>query len=134
MKSVARVFRIALVSLALLPFYQTVSAQDAEPAELAPAEKPLAIIRFTEQVVPFEGALKRAVAHAESSAENPFYDIVSVYPDGNGYFTSSSEEATPKAQVIVDLIKNLGVPDSRIRLTMKESATASYQEVHVFLR
>lgn len=126
--------RIVLTTLCLLPIYQTVLAQDATPAELSYAEKPLVIIRFTEQVVPYENALSRAVSQAENQMDTPFYDVVSVYPVDDSYFSEEEKSASMKAKMVVNAMMQAGVQESRIRLSNQPSDVASFEEVHVFVR
>lgn len=129
-----RSVRIVLATLFILPFFYTVHAQDAAPAELAAIDKPLVVIRFTEKVVPYENALARAVAQAENHIDAPFYDVVSIYPENGDYFDSGKDAAEQKAEEVIQTIQRTGVPRERTRLSQQKSDAATYQEVHVFIR
>jgi hypothetical protein len=128
------IIRIALVSLTICLCTGTALAQNSNQTDSSLQHPPLVVIRFTEKVVPYEGALTRAVSQTESAVPDTIYDIVSIYPNSGNLIYSNDAETEARTQRVIDLITAQNVPENRIRVTKKPSKTAAFQEIHVFLQ
>lgn len=97
-------------------------------------QKPLIVIRFAENFIPYQSPLTRAVQQAKSEVPDVAFDIVAVYPDKGGFFDHAVDEAGQRAKAVASVIMQQGISKDHIHISYQPNKTASMQEVHVFLK
>jgi len=98
--------------------------------------EPLLVIRFNQQHVYFDRVLRQAVEVTEKTKAGAVYNVVSVEPAGGDNHEQNeriSAVATSNLNTVVQEIQNLGVQSSRITTSTQPSATATLQEIDIFV-
>ena len=120
---------------------QTILSAPATPMPEAPAAgpvtaKPLVKIRFTRQDVAFEQPVYMAVNEALARYPNARFEIVAVYPQSSNAAAAAIEgtRARRNAERVSRSIAQMGLPGDRMDLTQTPSASATTNEVHIYVR
>jgi len=99
-------------------------------------QTPLLVIRFNQQHVYFDRVLRQAVESAEKAKADALYDVVSIVPTGGNNAQQNerlSANAAGNLGSVVQELQNLGVQPSRIHSTTQSSASATAQEIQIFV-
>lgn len=128
MKSIFSAFAAALCFASVVT--APVAAMDTKEAS-----RPLLVVRFNQEHVYYQRALKQAVEGAEKARPGVSYHLVSTLPTGNrkGAMRPSAEQAKANVSALVDTMKKLGVDASRIKTESANSASAMSQEVRIYV-
>jgi hypothetical protein len=99
-------------------------------------DRPLVVIRFDSASVKYEQALYNAVNRALERRPDATFDIVAVTPNRGtpAQVALNSSKAKRDAQSVVRSLTDMGMPNSRVRLSDSTSSAVSANEVHVFVR
>jgi hypothetical protein len=95
------------------------------------SSRPLMVIRFDKQNVPYEQALYTAVSRALERKPNATFDLVAISPAGAPPISSS--QSRRDAEQVLRSLTNMGLPAARVRLSASTSGEAQTPEVHVFV-
>ena len=134
-------------SLANRPFSSTASYQPAsvdmaaepvaspQPAVLS-GPRPLVKIRFDQPDVDYEQPVYLAMSEALQRYPDARFDLVAVHPSGGNAaeVAIESTRARRNAERVLRSVTQMGLPLDRIDLSYKESAEATSNEVHIYIR
>ncbi len=94
------------------------------------ADVPLVVIRFNQRKVLYERQLYNAIAKAVEIKPSVVFDVVSFLP-------SQSKKAVSKAQSqthqVVTSMRNMGIPQERIRVNREPASGIKAHEVHIYV-
>lgn len=119
------------------------SEASAQPA--VQEEKPLLEIKFDQNYVKYERALTQGIQAAEQAKPGVLYDIISYAPVIDSNEPSKNSRIMDKAKEnvlgVVRQIRAMGVPDSRMRITVMPyaktddgSAAPDFNKVLIFVK
>lgn len=121
--------------------YQVASSDPTASVAAAPQStlsgpRPLVKIRFDQVNVEYEQPVYVAVSEALERYPTANFDLVAVHPStGNAAEVAiESTRARRNAEKVLRTMTQLGLPLERIALSHSESAEASSNEVHIFIR
>lgn len=99
-------------------------------------EKPLIVIRFSQNYVYYERALRNAIRSAEATAPDIFYEVVSYVPAAKGRAQAirMQEKSRKNLTQVVRSMQALKVPMSRMSWRSQMVDGGEAQEVHVYVR
>jgi hypothetical protein len=125
-------------SLANRAFAQTqvlASAQAQAPGPLA-GDRPLVVIRFDRDDVPYQQALYNAVSRALERRPNVSFDLVAVSPRSGtpAQVALNSTAAKRHAEDVLRSLADMGLPPNRIKLSATSNEDAESNEVHIYVR
>jgi hypothetical protein len=106
----------------------------------APADttgrRPLVVIRFDRENVPYQQALYNAVSRVLERRPNAVFDLVAVSPSGGGQATVALNQNRVRrsADTVLRSLVEMGLPPSRVAVSGKSSPEAQTNEVHLYLR
>jgi len=97
--------------------------------------KPLLIVRFNQEHVYFNRALKQAVTNAEAAKPGIHYNVVSYVPSGakKGQMKVSAEQAKTNLGMVTKGLQELGVDSARVDVSSQPSSAVTSQEVRIFV-
>lgn len=112
------------------------ASQDNAANKGGQLQKPLIVIRFTENDIPYDRALKKVVSHALRTKPNTFFDIVSVVPETKSSSANNAHQqnANFHATQVSQKLGNLGVRQDRMRTNSQTSTLINADEIHIFVR
>jgi len=98
--------------------------------------RPLVVIRFDRDKVPYQQALYNAVGRVLERRPNSAFDLVAVAPASGGpaRVALNSNKARRHAEEVLRSLTGMGLPPARIAVSAKTSNKASANEVHLYLR
>jgi hypothetical protein len=98
--------------------------------------RPLVVIRFDRDNVPYQQALYNAVSQVLERRPNAVFDLVAVAPTAGGEANQAlnATRARRTADNVLRSLVEMGLPPSRVALSGKTSAEAQTNEVHLYLR
>ncbi len=98
--------------------------------------RPLVVIRFDRQNVPFQQALYNAVSRVLERRPNATFDLVAVAPASGGpaRVALNSTKARRHAEGVLRSLVEMGLPPNRVTVAAKTSNAAKINEVHLYLR
>jgi len=98
--------------------------------------RPLVVIRFDRNNVPYQQALYTAVSRVLERRPNAAFDLVAVAPKtgGDAQIALNANKAHRLADGVRRSLLEMGLPSGRIALGSKTSAAARGNEVHLYLR
>ena len=98
--------------------------------------RPLVVIRFDRDKVPYEKALYNAVSRVLKTQPNAVFDLVSVAPNmgGEARVALNSNKARRQSGNVLRTLIEMGMPPARIAVSAKTSSSARSNEVHLYLR
>ncbi len=98
--------------------------------------RPLVVIRFDRNNVPYQQALYNAVSRVLERRPNAVFDLVAVAPAAGGpaRVALNSNKARRHAEDVLRSLVEMGLPPTRLAVSAKTSRTAKTNEVHLYLR
>ncbi len=124
---------------AVFPIYATQAASSSTKAELqmndsvSPTDAVM-IIRFNQQNVYFQDALKKMVEVVSSVKPDAEYDIQSVIPANNENIGDKYKLYNQNLRLVVAGLNQLGVPIERVKIDITDSSVISDHEIRIFIR
>lgn len=116
------------------------SAQGPGPIAGKPMDtsgrRPLVVIRFDRDQVPYQQALYNAVGRVLERRPNAAFDLVAVAPASGGpaRVALNSNKARRHAEDVLRSLTEMGLPPARVAVSAKTLASANANEVHLYLR
>lgn len=106
------------------------------PAAIAANETPLVVIRFNQPRVYFERPLFTAVSRAVDVKPNVQFDLVSFVPaTGNATRDEAvQQEAARNVSRVAQVIREMGIPETNIRISREWAQGIRHDEVHIFVQ
>lgn len=97
--------------------------------------KPLLVVRFQQPVVHYEQSLYMVMSKALEANPNMQFDVVAVAPEGIDQMQNTQliENSRKYGRDVMASMKQMGMPDSRMRLSSQTSPYVASPEVHVFV-
>lgn len=98
--------------------------------------RPLVVIRFDREKVPYQQALYNAVGKVLERRPNAAFDLVAVAPASGGpaRVALNSTKARRHAEDVLRSLVEMGLPPARVAVSGKTAARANSNEVHLYLR
>ncbi len=98
--------------------------------------RPLVVIRFDSQNIPYQQALYAAVSRVLERRPDAIFDLVAVAPNAGGpaRVALNSNKAQRFAEGVLRSLIDMGLPPSRVAMSGKTSETSNTNEVHLYLR
>ena len=120
----------AMASVAASDFGRSPRATDTS------GRRPLVVIRFDRNNVPYQQALYNAVSRVLERRPNAIFDLVAVAPAGGGpaRVALNSNKARRYAEDVLRSLVEMGLPPTRVAVSAKTSRTSKTNEVHLYLR
>jgi hypothetical protein len=106
------------------------------PAATANQRRPLVVIRFDRQDVPYEPALYTAISRALEWRPTAVFDLVAVSPSAgsDAETAKSADEAQRDAERVMRTLSQMGLPADRVTLSAMFSTGVRDNEVQIFVR
>lgn len=100
------------------------------------SRRPLVVIRFDRDQVPYQQALYNAVGRVLERRPDAAFDLVAVAPASGGpaRVALNSNKARRHAEEVLRSLTEMGLPPARIAISSKTAPSASANEVHLYLR
>ena len=107
----------------------------ARPADVS-GKRPLVVIRFDRNKVPYQQALYHAVSRVLERRPAAVFDLVAVAPSsgGSARVALNSNKSRRHAEEVLRALIEMGLPPARVAVSAKTMASAKSNEVHVYLR
>ena len=98
--------------------------------------RPLVVIRFDRDKVPYQQALYNAVGKVLERRPDASFDLVAVAPSSGGpaRVALNSTKARRHAEDVLRSLVEMGLPPARVAVSGKTAANANSNEVHLYLR
>lgn len=98
--------------------------------------RPLVVIRFDRDQVPYQQALYNAVGRVLERRPSAAFDLVAVAPASGGpaRVALNSNKARRHAEDVLRSLTEMGLPPARVAVSAKTASSASTNEVHLYLR
>ena len=98
--------------------------------------RPLVVIRFDRDKVPYQQALYNAVGKVLERRPSAAFDLVAVAPASGGpaRVALNTTKARRHAEEVLRSLTEMGLPPARVAVSGKTAGTASTNEVHLYLR
>jgi hypothetical protein len=98
--------------------------------------RPLVVIRFDRNKVPFQQALYHAISRVLESRPSAIFDLVAVAPSSGGVarVALNSNKSRQHAEEVLQALVEMGLPPARVAVSAKTMKSANSNEVHVYLR
>lgn len=98
--------------------------------------RPLVVIRFDREQVPYQQALYNAVGRVLERRPNAAFDLVAVAPAAGGpaRVALNSNKARRHAEEVLRSLSEMGLPPARVAVSAKTLPSATANEVHLYLR
>ena len=108
----------------------------ALPSPNISARRPLVVIRFDRDKVPYEQAVYNAVSKVLERRPDASFDLVAVAPTGGGAgrVALESNKARRQAEGVMRSLVDMGLPPGRIAMMASTSPSATTNEVHLYVR
>lgn len=116
------------------------SAQGPGPIAGKPMDtsgrRPLVVIRFDRDQVPYQQALYNAVGRVLERRPSAAFDLVAVAPASGGpaRVALNSNKARRHAEDVLRALTEMGLPPARVAVSAKTASSANTNEVHLYLR
>lgn len=116
------------------------SAQGPGPSAGKPMDtsgrRPLVVIRFDRDQVPYQQALYNAVGRVLERRPSAAFDLVAVAPASGGpaRVALNSNKARRHAEDVLRSLTEMGLPPARVAVSAKTASSANANEVHLYLR
>ncbi|NQV84354.1 MAG: hypothetical protein HQ494_11095 [Rhodospirillales bacterium] len=107
----------------------------ARPSDVS-GKRPLVVIRFDRNKVPYQQALYHAISRVLESRPAAVFDLVAVAPSSGGAarVALNSNKSRRHAEEVLRALIEMGLPPARVAVSAKTMANAKSNEVHVYLR
>ena len=98
--------------------------------------RPLVVVRFDRNDVPYQQALYNAVSRVLEKRPDAVFDLVAVAPSSGGQarVALNSNKARRHAEGVLRTLVEMGLPPARVAVSAKTVAVARTNEVHLYLR
>ncbi len=98
--------------------------------------RPLVVIRFDRDKVPYQQALYNAVGQVLERRPDAAFDLVAVAPTSGGTARTAlnSTKARRHAEEVLRSLVEMGLPPARVAISAKTSSGSKSNEVHLYLR
>jgi hypothetical protein len=98
--------------------------------------RPLVVIRFDRNDVPYQQALYNAVSRVLEKRPDAVFDLVAVAPAAGGQarVALNSNKARRQAEGVLRSLIEMGLPPARVAVAAKTSADTRTNEVHLYIR
>ena len=98
--------------------------------------RPLVVIRFDRNDVPYQQALYNAVSRVLEQRPDAVFDLVAVAPAAGGQarVALNSNKARRQAEGVLRSLIEMGLPPARVAVAAKTSADTRTNEVHLYIR
>ena len=98
--------------------------------------RPLVVVRFDRNEVPYQQALYTAVSRVLEKRPEAVFDLVAVAPSSGGQarVALNSNKARRYAEGVLRSLIEMGLPPARVAVSAKTAAQARSNEVHLYLR
>ncbi len=98
--------------------------------------RPLVVVRFDRNDVPYQQALYNAVSRVLEKRPDAVFDLVAVAPASGGQarVALNSNKARRHAEGVLRSLIEMGLPPARVAVSAKTAASARNNEVHLYLR
>ena len=98
--------------------------------------RPLVVIRFDRQNVPYQQALYNAVSQVLDRRPNATFDLVAVAPGAGGAarVALNTNRARRNAEGVLRSLIEMGLPPTRVALSAQTNLQARANEVHLYVR
>ena len=98
--------------------------------------RPLMVVRFDRNDVPYQQALYNAVSRVLEKRPDAVFDLVAVAPSSGGQarIALNSNKARRHAEGVLRSLIEMGLPPARVAVSAKTAAAARTNEVHLYLR
>ena len=125
----------SLVNRAFAQTQARASATAQSPGPL-PGDRPLVVIRFDRDDVPYQQALYNAVSRALERRPEASFDLVAVSPrSGTAAQVALNSTAVKRhAEAVLRSLTDMGLPPNRIKLSATMDENAQSNEVHIYVR
>ena len=124
-------------SLGTKAFSSSMAGQNVAATPVSTSKKrPLVVIRFDRDKVPFQQALYHAISRVLESRPSAIFDLVAVSPSSGGVarIALNSNKSRRHAETVLQALIEMGLPPARVSVSAKTMAEANINEVHVYLR
>ncbi len=130
------IFGGSLVHKALISATGTSNGNLAARPMDTTGKRPLVVIRFDRDKVPYQQALYHAVSRALERRPGAVFDLVAVAPSAGGKarVALNSNKARRQAEKVLRALVEMGMPPARIAVSAKTLPSAKTNEVHVYMR
>ena len=107
----------------------------ARPSDTT-GKRPLVVIRFDRNKVPYQQALYHAISRVLERRPAAVFDLVAVAPSSGGTarVALNANKSRRHAEEVLRALIEMGLPPARVAVSAKTLATAKSNEVHVYLR
>ncbi|MBL4690105.1 MAG: hypothetical protein JKY68_01355 [Rhodospirillales bacterium] len=107
----------------------------ARPSDTT-GKRPLVVIRFDRNKVPYQQALYHAISRVLERRPGAVFDLVAVAPSSGGAarVALNSNKSRRHAEEVLRALIEMGLPPARVAVSAKTLASAKSNEVHVYLR
>ena len=98
--------------------------------------RPLVVVRFDRNDVPYQQALYNAVSRVLEKRPDAVFDLVAVAPSSGGQarVALNSNKARRHAEGVLRTLIEMGLPPARVAVSAKTAEVARTNEVHLYLR
>lgn len=122
-------------SLANRAFSTAAPPRAAGPAGIA-NRRPLVVIRFDQENVPYQEPLYTAVSEALNRRPEVAFDVVSIVPQRGtpAQVALNANSARRNAEGVMQSLVRMGLPGERLSLSSTTSGQATAPEVHLYVR
>ena len=98
--------------------------------------RPLVVVRFDRNDVPYKQALYNAVSRVLEKRPDAVFDLVAVAPStgGQARVALNSNKSRRHAEGVLRSLIEMGLPPARVAVSGKTAAAARVNEVHLYLR
>ncbi len=98
--------------------------------------RPLVVIRFDRDNVPYQEPLFTAVSEALNRRPGAAFDIVSIVPQAGtpAQVALAANQSRRNAEQVLQTLVQMGLPSDRMSLSSTSSGSVATNEVHVFVR
>jgi hypothetical protein len=124
-------------SLAIKGMATSISNKNIAATPLSTSgRRPLVVIRFDRNKVPFQQALYHAISRVLESRPSAVFDLVAVAPSTGGAarVALNSNKSRQHAEEVLLALVEMGLPPARVAVSAKTMNSANSNEVHVYLR
>ncbi len=130
------IFGGSLVHKALISATGTSNGNIAARPMDTTGKRPLVVIRFDRDKVPYQQALYHAVSRALERRPGAIFDLVAVAPaaGGKARVALNANKARRQAEKVLRALVEMGMPPARIAVSAKTLSSAKTNEVHVYMR
>ncbi len=106
---------------------------DIQIKEEFPAKDAVMVIRFNQQNIYFQNALKKMVEAVSKNKPNATYDLQSIIPSNRQDIGNKYKNYNNNLRLVVGELSNLGISIDKIRVDITDSNYIDDQEIRIFI-